>query len=176
MFSQIGFFLCCSRGPEVRVHLKLDSWLQFVHPSAMAPLSWKVTEEVNCLLYLQRPGCWSSVGMQHALGGNTHLHLVRICRWYLNRPPSAIVIGGRSSDKILRVYLIYSFLIGRVWKDITGQRTTGMIKCQGWFEIGNSKGTVTRWRGHKMREVIGAAVPSKASVLLSPNQKKRDAW
>lgn len=93
------WIFCCSQGPEVCVHLKLDSWLQFVHPSAMVPLSWKVTEEVNWLLYLQQQGCWSSAGMLHALGGQTYPPFVRICWWYPNRPPSAIVIGGRSSDK-----------------------------------------------------------------------------
>lgn len=55
-FPQIEFFAVL-KGPEVCVDLKLDSCLQFVHPSAMVPLSWKVTEEVNWLLYLRRRGC-----------------------------------------------------------------------------------------------------------------------
>lgn len=119
------WIFCCSRGPEVCVHLKWDSWLQFVHPSVMRPLSWKVTEEVNWLLYLQWQGCWSSAGMPHALGGETYSHFVRICWCYPNRPPSAIVIGGRSSDKMRRVYLMYSSLTGCIWEEVGGPWTKG---------------------------------------------------
>lgn len=85
------WIFCCSKGPKVCVHVKLDYCLQFVHPSVMVPVSWKLTEDVNWLLYLQRRGCWSSFGMQHALGRETFSHFRRICWQYLIRPPSAIV-------------------------------------------------------------------------------------
>lgn len=89
IFLHIGFFAVL-RG-LMCVHVKLDYCLKFVHPSVMVPVSWKLTEDVNWLLYLQRRGCWSSFGMQHALGGETFSHFRRICWQYLIRLPSAIV-------------------------------------------------------------------------------------
>lgn len=89
MFLQIVFF-CCFRGPEVCVHLKLDSGCNLYTPQRWFHLAGRGQKELMCSF--TPSGCWSSVGMLHASGGRTYSH----CENVLMVSEQATVIGGQS--------------------------------------------------------------------------------
>lgn len=120
IFLLIGFFAVVSR-----VHLKLDSWLQLVHPSAIAPLCHFAGRWQRALIdYFSCSGKAVDQSAAHPGGDETFAFGEDVLTWTTHRLLSCV----GSSDKICRVYLCST---GYIWKEVSGRQTRGTIKYRG---------------------------------------------